>query len=824
MRRNSWKPAAPWRLLEVTQRFHQPDGVNEILAANTAGTSIAAVYTAGTGVLSLTGADTAANYQLVLRSVTYDNTAGGPDPSDRSITFLVNDGVTDSATATSTVSIVRLNAPVVDLNGAGGGVDFAAAFVEDAGLAAIVDATLTVTDPDSVNLASATVEITNILDIGREFLAAATGGTSITAAYNAATGILSLTGADTVANYQQVLRTVTYNNTSEDPDTTDRIIVFNASDGVTTSQTATATVSVTSVNDIPSVDLNGSGGGIDFAATFTEDAGAVAIADTTLAVADADDTTITSATVTITNQLDGAAETLAASTSGTSISATYNSGTGVLSLTGADSVAEYQQVLRTVTYENLSDAPNTTDRTITFVVNDGTSNSATATSTVTVVAVNDAPAVDLNGAGSGIDFAATFNEGVGAIAIIDATLTASDTDNANLNSATVTITNQFDGANEILATDTTGTAIAAAYDSGTGVLSLTGADTVANYQQVLRTVTYDNTSGDPDTTDRVITFVAIDGTNESITATSIVSIVDADILGSSGADSLSSGNGGDVVAGLAGNDTIDGGSGDDTLLGGDGNDSLDGGVDNDLLDGGVGNDTILGGDESDTLLGGEGNDSLDGQEKADSLDGGAGLDTLFGGDGEDTLLGGEDDDQLDGGEKEDFIEGGSGNDNVIGNKGDDTLVGGSGSDTLTGGEDLDQFSYQSVGDGDSAATNDTAANLGIAGDTITDFDDSKDVIAFLQNAFNGSGTLQLGNLTDDNFTAINTAYDGQNLNAGTTISGSRQEWDAGRDSFIFDSTDTLYYDADGAGDGYTVIATVQGDAVDAADVQIVAAV
>lgn len=434
---------------------------------------------------------------------------------------------------------------------------------------------------------------------------------------------------------------------------------------------------------------------------------------------------------------------------------------------------------------------------------------------------NIAAVIDLNGAdGNGIDFAATFTVAQGPISIVDGDLTVTDDDGTEIVSATVTITNLLDGAAETLDADASGTAITSTYDSATGVLSLSGTDSVANYQQVLRTVTYANDSATPDETDRAITFRVNDGTDDSDAATSVVSVV-----GGMGGDDLINGtNGADLLTGLAGNDTIDGGSGDDTLLGGDGDDSLDGGVDNDSLDGGEGNDTILGGDESDTLLGGEGNDSLNGQEKEDSLDGGAGLDTLFGGDGEDTLLGGEGDDQLDGGEKEDFIEGGSGNDNVIGDKGDDTLVGGSGSDTLTGGEDLDQFSYQSVGDGVSAATNDTAANLGIAGDTITDFDDSKDVIAFLQNAFNGSGTLQLGNLTDDNFTAINTAYDGQNLNAGTTISGSRQEWDAGRDSFIFDSTDTLYYDADGAGDGYTVIATVQGDAVDAADVQIVAAV
>ena len=43
----------------------------------------------------------------------------------------------------------------------------------------------------------------------------------------------------------------------------------------------------------------------------------------------------------------------------------------------------------------------------------------------------------------------------------------------------------MNGASEVLAANTAGTSITANYDSGTGILTLSGADTVANYQQVL---------------------------------------------------------------------------------------------------------------------------------------------------------------------------------------------------------------------------------------------------------------------------------------------------------------------------------------------------
>ena len=44
--------------------------------------------------------------------------------------------------------------------------------------------------------------------------------TTIAAAYVPATGLLSLTGTDTYTNYQQVLRSVIYNNSSITPTTT----------------------------------------------------------------------------------------------------------------------------------------------------------------------------------------------------------------------------------------------------------------------------------------------------------------------------------------------------------------------------------------------------------------------------------------------------------------------------------------------------------------------------------------------------------------------------------------------------------------------------
>ena len=76
---------------------------------------------------------------------------------------------------------------------------------------------------------------------------------------------------------------------------------------------------------------------------------------------------------------------LAATTAGTGITANYNAATGVLTLTGNDTLAHYQQVLDSVTYVSTSDNPTNfgtqTSRTISWVVNDGALNNGTTQTT-----------------------------------------------------------------------------------------------------------------------------------------------------------------------------------------------------------------------------------------------------------------------------------------------------------------------------------------------------------------------------------------------------------------------------------------------------------
>ena len=143
-------------------------------------------------------------------------------------------------------------------------------------------------------------------------------------------------------------------------------------------------------NPPPRLDLNGDNeSGIDFQAAFTEDQPPVAIVATDLTAVD--ETSLVSATITITNLMNGADETLTVSVGTSGLTSNYNPTLGRLTLTGTAPSSVYQTVLRTLKYRNASNAPELTDRLITAIVNDGTSDSPIATVTVTLTAVNDAP-------------------------------------------------------------------------------------------------------------------------------------------------------------------------------------------------------------------------------------------------------------------------------------------------------------------------------------------------------------------------------------------------------------------------------------------------
>lgn len=152
--------------------------------------------------------------------------------------------------------------------------------------------------------------------------------------------------------------------------------------------------------------------------------------------------------------------------------------------------------------------------------------------------------------------------------------------------------------------------------------------------------------------------------------------------------------------------------------------------------------------------------------------------------------------QMTGNDAANTLSGLAGNDTISGRGGNDILIGGAGQDALTGGSGADQFKYLSTGDGLWIGSNVTKGSA--RADTIADFAIGTDKIVLDHTTF----LLDTGAARDGvNFIEIATAYNGSNATTSAFA--------AGKATLVQDSTGTLYYDANGKGAGYTVLATLQ---------------
>ncbi len=231
---------------------------------------------------------------------------------------------------------------------------------------AIADIDTSITDTDNANLQQAIIILTNpqahdFLDLSgvdAKFNATTTTtGDQITA---------TLTGDFTKADYEAAIKTIQFNNTSDDPDTAQRIINVTVTDDADNSNTATTIITVTDVNDAPEISV---AAGDSATGSVTEDGipntatGILTVSDT-----DSDDT----ATWSVTG--NGICGTM-----------TMNASSGQWTYTLDNSLP---------TTQSLAEGENVTD-TFTATVMDSSGATDTETLTITVTGVNDAPEISV---------------------------------------------------------------------------------------------------------------------------------------------------------------------------------------------------------------------------------------------------------------------------------------------------------------------------------------------------------------------------------------------------------------------------------------------
>ncbi len=272
--------------------------------------------------------------------------------------------------------------------------------------------------------------------------------------------------------------------------------------------TNTISSSITAINDAPTLTSSGS-------TSFSENAVAATV-NPSLTLGDVDSITLASATVSITTAFQSGADVLAFTNNGTSmgnIAGSYDTATGVLTLTSAGNTAlltEWQAALRAITYANTSDAPSTSTRSVRFIVNDGTANSSAGTRSITVTAANDVPIIqNLNSdvTNGTVNIPISLNS--------DIPVAITDIDSANFDTGALTITTGTGTADGDFVVD--GTTVTAGANVGTADATLAASEKIFVGTTDIGTVHATNT-GQAGATLR-ITF------NASATATNVATLL-----------------------------------------------------------------------------------------------------------------------------------------------------------------------------------------------------------------------------------------------------------------------------------------------------------
>ena len=499
--------------------------------------------------------------------------------------------VTFTATSTSTTIGIQSNGSSGGLSsptdGSGLIVDnvqvvptnYAAAYTEGGTPVAIADAASQINDPDSTNMASATIVLTNEQAGDRFRIGGATGtilsngstgtinGLTYRVVDNGTSITITLTGSATKAVYADTIETIHFESTSVNPSTTPRTITVKVNDGAEDSNVATTTINVTAINSLPNVDLDGpttpasangvTNGGFENAGTgwTSAQAGGASGPLTYTTAANSPLTTgpfgaSTGSGVQIFTDTDGAIGTgqvLLQNT--TAITLTrglqYNFSFDARMLSTAQpAAANFSWVIM--------DAANN----VVMVIPGTYTTGGTGASGATTLAVNtwqqfqssfvselatgtyrigltwdtsttngDARDVQIDRVYLGPEatgWTATYTENGTPVGISDIDAAVLDADGA-IASATIVITNGFAG--DVLSATGLPAGITASYNAATFTLTLTGNATPADYAAAIAAVRFSSTSDNPSTTARTINVTVNDGTVNSNTAVATINVI-----------------------------------------------------------------------------------------------------------------------------------------------------------------------------------------------------------------------------------------------------------------------------------------------------------
>lgn len=198
---------------------------------------------------------------------------------------------------------------------------------------------------------------------------------------------LVLNGVAPPEDYQQVIRSITYENISEKPTEVNRVVSFQLTDEEdAVSEIQTRAITVKNVDD-PPVLANIENNKLN----FVQFGGPITLTNN-ITISDIDDEVVEKAIISITNNSFVTNQDVLLFQNTDKINSTWNATNGILTLTGTATLEEYKKALRKVVYDNTSENPNKKERTVSFQVSSNGTSSNVVNRKINII-VNERPTI-----------------------------------------------------------------------------------------------------------------------------------------------------------------------------------------------------------------------------------------------------------------------------------------------------------------------------------------------------------------------------------------------------------------------------------------------
>ena len=199
------------------------------------------------GVLTLTGTASVADYQAALRRVTYQNTSDQPTTDSRVLRFEVTDatgGQSNALTREVVIEAVEDTLQLVDL-------EADPLYFSIGRGPATVSRTVRLDDPDSETLDRLVITLDPETYVAADDSLGLRAAGDLTADWDAAAGVLTLSGTAPLATYQASLRTLVYFNRNAETEESSRTLRIQGFSEETASNVATRDILL--INNVPPV-------------------------------------------------------------------------------------------------------------------------------------------------------------------------------------------------------------------------------------------------------------------------------------------------------------------------------------------------------------------------------------------------------------------------------------------------------------------------------------------------------------------------------------------------------------------------------------------